>query len=478
MSMKPILGEAFQSACLKSHASRGFLAHAKMRFARYTDDAMGRLLYYCGVLAVMLASVCRADEAGGFGAALTSGKFDLFARYRFEFADDAGPVRATDPGSPPLKNAYASTLRTALGYATGEYAGFSAYVQAEDVRVIGNDLYNDGGANHVSDRAAVVDPEGTEFNQAYLRFGRIPRTVVTLGRQEITHRNAPLHRYIGNVLFRQNFQSFDALRATLLPYPSMTLDYAYVWQVNRIFGERHPNVDVEDFRSRSHLLNLQYGALEAVKLEGYAYLLDFKGGSPRRFSTATVGARVTGDRVMTGKLKLLYAGEFATQQDYADNQADISARYLNGEVGLGVGVGGVVESMAVKLSYEWLQGKGGVNAFQTPLGTNHAFQGAADRFVVTPGDGIRDAFLTVTAKALGCDWALSFHRFDSDHDRYRYGDEWNFLLQKPLAKGFLIGFEHAQYRADGNALNVQRNSGTGQAFDLVRSWLYVQYRYP
>ena len=49
--------------------------------------------------------------------------------------------------SQALKDVYANTLRTALGYSTGLFHGLGAYLQLEDVRALGDDTFNDGGAN-------------------------------------------------------------------------------------------------------------------------------------------------------------------------------------------------------------------------------------------------------------------------------------------------------------------------------------------
>src|SRR5919197_540769 len=106
-----------------------------------------------------------------FWKALASGKLDLYLRYRFEFVDDGRTV----PGQ--LKDAYANTLRTALGYSTGLFYNFGLYAQFEDVRVLGEEAFNDGGTNGVTDRAVVVDPEGTEIKQANLRYEGFPRTI-------------------------------------------------------------------------------------------------------------------------------------------------------------------------------------------------------------------------------------------------------------------------------------------------------------
>ncbi|MGH8593700.1 MAG: alginate export family protein, partial [Gammaproteobacteria bacterium] len=181
--------------------------------------------------------------------ALKGGKVELYLRYRFEYVDDGQPrVINNKLSNIPLQAAKASTLRTALGYSTGLFYDFGAYVQFEDVRALGNDAYNDGGTIGVVDHAVVVDPEGTEIQQANLRYVGFPYTTLKLGRQEIEHRLAPLHRYIGNILWRQNWQNFDGLRALNEYLPATVIDYAYVWNTNRIFGEDNPIPDRSDFR--------------------------------------------------------------------------------------------------------------------------------------------------------------------------------------------------------------------------------------
>jgi hypothetical protein len=408
----------------------------------------------------------RADES--LLQSLVGGKPDLFLRYRFEYADDARPQ---------LKPAYASTLRSAVGYRSGSFHGASLYFQLQDVRIVGNDrLFNDG-SNRVTDRALITDPESTEIQQYYLRYGGLPKTVLTLGRQEITHRQAPLQRFLGDVAWRQHFQSFDAARVVSLGLPETILDYGYIWNVNRIFGEDNPLPDASDFRSNSHFLNLQYSGWPGMKLEGYAYLLEFTSPTSRRFSTATGGIRAQGNRGLGSGFRLGYAGEFATQQNYGNNPNAISVNYALAELGVSYAVGGILESAGLKYDYELLEGKGDVRSFQTPLGTNHAFQGFADRFLITPGDGIQDHFVTLSAKVSGVQFSAAYHRFLSDLDSYPYGYEWDLQAERPIGNGFLTGLKWADYHADRDTLNVARNSATGQAFGLTRFWAYLQYSY-
>lgn len=399
---------------------------------------------------------------------LIGGKPDLFLRYRVEYADDAKPL---------LKPAFASTLRTAAGYRTGTFHDTSLYFQLQDVRVVGNDqAYNDG-SNQVPDRTTIADAESTEIQQYYLRYGGLPKTVLTLGRQEFNHRQGSLQRFVGDVAWRQHFQSYDAAHLVSLAIPNTIFDYHYVWNVNRIFGENNPLPDADDFRSNSHLLNLQYTKWQDVKLESYAYLLEFTSPSAKHFSTATVGLRAEGDQSLGAGFRLGYAGEFAHQQDYSNNPNAISVNYALAELGLSYAVVGFLQSVGLKYDYERLEGDGGVQAFQTPLGTLHAFQGFADRFLVTPGDGIQDHFVTLSAKHSDFQLSAVYHRFLSDRDNYAYGEEWDLLAEYTYNKHFLAGLKWADYHADDNNFNLTRNSGTSQAFDLMRFWAYVQFTY-
>jgi hypothetical protein len=399
---------------------------------------------------------------------LINGKADAFLRYRFEYADDARPS---------LNQAYASTLRSALGYRTGSFHDTSLYFQIQDVRVVGNDrLFNDGSNQNI-DRTVVADAEGTEIQQYYLRYSGLPKSLLTLGRQEITYRQTPLQRFVGDVSWRQHFQSFDAAHLVSLAIPHTIFDYSYVWNVNRIFGENNPLPDADDFRTNSHLLNVQYNGLAGLKLESYAYLLEFNSPTARHLSTATVGLRADGDRTIATGLRLGYAAEFAHQQDYSNNPNSISVNYAVAELGLTYAVGKMLESIGLKYNYERLEGEGGVQAYQTPLGNNHAFQGFADRFLTTPGDGIQDHFVTLSGKLSGIQLSAVYHRFLSDKDSYNYGYEWDLVAERSFGKHFLVGLKWADYHADQNNINLSRNSATGQAFDLTRFWAYLQFNY-
>ena len=425
-----------------------------------------RLGYSILFLLLIFSSSAKSED--NLWNSLIGGKADLTLRYRFEYADD---------GKVNLKNAYASTLRTAAGYRTGAYHDFSLYFQLQNVRVVGNDrLFNDG-SNHILDRSIIVDPESTEIQQYYLRYGGIPKTIFTLGRQEFGHRQGSSQRFLGEVAWRQHHQSYDAARVVSLAIPDTIIDYSYIWNVNRIFGENNPLPDASDFRSNSHALNVQFNVWPELKLESYLYLLEFTSPTAQRFSSATAGLRAQGDYVIGSGLRLNYVGEFAHQQDYSNNPNVISVNYALAELGLNYAVGGILESVGLKYSYERLEGDGGQRSFQTPLGTYHAFQGFADRFLVTPGDGIQDHFVTLAGKLPNTQLSATYHRFLSDNDNYHYGYEWDFTAEYTVNKYFQTGVKYADYQADQNSQNFSRNSATGQASDLARFWAYLQFSF-
>ncbi len=446
---------------------------------RLTTMARAALIGVCGMT---MTAIANADSS--LWEAIQGGKPDLYMRYRFEHVDDAQ--------KPVLKEAYANTLRTALGYSTGLFYDFGAYLQLEDVRALGSQEFNDGGGNGVTDRAAVVDPEGTEINQANLRYRGLPRTTITVGRQEIEHRQAPFHRYLGNILWRQNWQSFDAVRATNDSLPATHIDYAYIWNVNRIFGEDNPIPDRSNFRSNSHVIDITYGGFTWGKLEGYGYLLDFnsKTRGTLVLSTSTYGARFQGQRdVIAYSTKLLYTAEYAHQMDFADNPTNIDVNYYLGEFGaMKLLNSPQVESITLKASYEVLEGDGVIKvngtslarSFQTPLGTNHAFQGWADRFLLTPADGIKDLFGTLAVKAFGAQFTLQYHDFSSDHDSYDFGTEWDAQVTRVFYDHYTVGLKYADYQADQNPLNLARNGAASagkQAYDLEKLWAWVEFRF-
>ena len=396
--------------------------------------------------------------------AISAGHLDLAMRLRYENVDDAAASA----------DANALTLRTALGYTTGNFRGLSARALVQDVREVGVDDFNDGtGRSARRARYAVVaDPAAIDFLEAYLAFNGINDTLIKVGRQLITYRPGPLHRFIGTVGWRQNWQNHDAVTLVNKSIKDLTLSYAYSWNVNRIFTEKAVLSARANFEGDSHLFNLQYTGFGLGKLEAYVYLLDYDNAAAN--SSATYGARFSGARQLSADWKLLYAIEYASQDDYGNNPAAFNEDYFEGEIGVNVNLGKDISSITLKFDYELLGGDG-AHGFITPLATAHAYQGWADRFLATPADGIEDWYVTTAVAAFGFNLAAVYHQFSSDHMSYDYGSEIDLQATRKLYKHFTVGLKYSDYNADANALNTARNGAI--AVDVSKFWAWLEFNY-
>ena len=397
---------------------------------------LGPRAHLSAAIASVMALAAASADADDLGEALVSGTFNLDVRYRYEFVDQVGIAR----------DANAHTLRTRFGYETGAIYDFRALIEAENVTGIGAEKYNDT-INGKTSYPVVADPDNTEFNRYWLQYEGVPETKVKVGRQLIFYDN---HRFVSNAGFRQNDQTFDAASLTTGIVPDVTASYAYVWLVNRIFGEDSP---VGDFNTSSHLINLSYTGLDFGKLTGYAYLLDFDEAAT--LSSKTFGARFVGKRALGEDVSALYALEAAWQGDHANNPADSSFAYYLIEPGV------AWRTVSARLGYEVLTGNG-ARAFQTPLATAHAFQGWADKFATTPGGGIEDLYLRLDYAVAGLGLLDGvtltgvYHRFDAEQGGAHYGDELDAEISYMFRDHYTLGAKYAHYVADEFATGTSK----------------------
>ena len=408
-----------------------------------------------------------AAAATGIVEALLDGKPHVHLRYRYEHVDD---------DLVPARDANASTLRAALGWETGVWRGISFYAEMEHISEILLDNYKEGPGPVDPGGAGfpvVADPPGTELNEAYVKYAANERWGFKLGRQIITYRKAPLHRFVGTVLWRQNWQTHDGASLWVKPLPGLDLNYAYSAQVNRIFGDDAPD-PFDDFNCDCHFMNVKYGGFALLKLEGYGYLLDIDNAPAN--SVDTFGLRAYGAYPVSETVKLLYAGEYAAQDDADRNPRNVDHDYFLGEAGVAFKLDGpYLTNLVFKVDYEVLEGNG-TTAFQTPLATGHAFQGWADRFLTTPADGIEDLYLTAIANVFGGKLLLSYHMIESDVMSYDYGDELDVQFTYKFSKYWTFGAKAAFYDADRGATALARAGGL-QHNDVTKAWAWVQFDY-
>lgn len=386
------------------------------------------------------------DSASLFEAA-TGGKLLLNLRPRYEHVEQDG--RQYD--------ANALTLRTLLGWQTGTYRGFGATAQLIDVGRA-NDNYNDT-KNGRTQFPVVADPDNTDINQIYLDYTGLSDTRLRLGKQSIKLDNV---RFVGNVEFRQIMQLFTGITVENKSLPGTTLFGAHLERLKNIFGDQK-EVTIE-------LLNAAYQWSPGNNLVGYGYFHDQAvTASATGFADSSnqiLGLRADGAYPLNDKLKLLYTAEYAVQSDYADGDPRIEADYIRGGAGLSWA------AFFARVDYEVLSSKDGVYGFQTPLGTNHLFQGWADQFLTTPPQGIRDTYLTVGGSIMKAKWLAEYHDFESDFGSINYGQEIDFGVTYPLRKGLVGKVEYASFREDDVLTPV-----AARKRDTDKLWLTLIYNF-
>ncbi len=373
-----------------------------------------------------------ADQEQSKPGLIGESKLNLDFRYRYEFVDQDGFA----------KDAFASTLRTRLAYRSPYFSNFGFLIEFDDVPSIGNDLYN-STRNGNTNRPVVADPEGTEVNQALILYRGLENSIIRAGRRRITLDN---HRFIVDVGWRQNDQTYDSFSLSNMSLPETIIEYAYIENVNRVFGPES-GTPVADFQSNSHILDVKHKWLPDWDVTAYAYLLDLQ-GSPL-LSNKTFGIRVGGSNAVSGRTLTSYTMEYAHQKNYGDSPNNYSADYFLLEGAL------TTAGITGTLGYEVLEGDS-VQAFQTPLATLHAFQGWADKFLAIPSAGIEDFYFSIATKIRGANISLIYHRFNPEAGGPDYGSEWDLMIKKRVAERYSIVLKYADYDARSFATDTEK----------------------
>jgi hypothetical protein len=397
---------------------------------------------------------------------LSQGKLNLNVRLRYEQVDE-------DNQPPFTKDSYAPTVRTRFGYTTPTFYGFQAMAEGVNISVIGPEHnYNAAGSNGEANRPPVADPPLTRLDQGWVAYHYTNWLSAKVGEQQI---NLDNRRFIGDVGWRQNMQTYDAAALGSEPIPDLDLYYAYVWNVHRVFGNvsELPPAN-RDFDSSSHLIHLTYSGWKFGRLAAYSYLLDLHNAAGGLNSSASYGSYFAGATPMGDNLSIDYRAEFAWQTDYADNPQRYGAPYYNLEAGANI------HPLAFGAGYEVLgsgknDGKGGGYAsFQTPLATAHAFNGWADVFVTTPPNGLRDvyAYLQVTLPAR-IPVRFVYNKYDADHGSSDYGQEFDFLVTRKFGKHWSGLLEYAYYLGEDPA----PPSVTARDVTVQKFWAAAEFNY-
>lgn len=381
--------------------------------------------------------------------AIKEGKVNVNSLLRWEYADQESFGGGADP-----EESNAFTIRNALGFTTGSFANFKSQIEFEDVTIIGNENnYNQAGLNPAAaGRTLIADPEGTEINQAWLAYENWD-TIAKFGRQKIVLDGS---RFIGDVVWRQNHQTYDGVSLAHTGIADTSLYYAYVSNVNRIFGDDHP---AGDFSSDIHIFNASYSGFKPGKLVGYTYLTDLNDAPA--LSNATYGASFVGSTPVTDSMAATYHAEYAYQTDYQNSPMDYSASYYH------LSLGAKHKKLNYGVGYEVLGSDDGAKGFATPLATLHKFNGWADAFLGTPADGLEDLYAWIGVTLPGAiPLKFFYHNFEGESSGADYGDEYNLVATKKLSDHFTLLTKYAHYE-EGDAGRAGR----------TRFWLQLAFNY-
>lgn len=453
-----------------------------------------------------------------FMDAIKTGKNMTSFRLRYENVDQDGLQPPTMPNgtanptaTKELKDANALTLRSLIGWQTAPYHNFSFAAQLINVSKLAdnfNDSTNSTLTNSVSNQARnieyakVVDPDYTGLNQLFVEWTGIKNTRVRAGRQQVNLDNV---RFIGDIAFRQVMQVFDGVSVFNKTIPDTELFVAHFESLEQITAKHRSDGALD-------IVNARYRISPTEFLVGYAYLDGFqdlgmgrawfgngtttaaiaagKGGAANQTAdqgNKIIGIRLDGTHPFTPNYRAHYTAEYAKQSDYSNGDTRIDAHYYK----LGGGFG--IDNFNMRIDQELLSSNNGKYAFQTPLGTNHLFQGWVDKFLATPLEGIKDTFVTATYRYGDFLFFADYHLIDSDEDFHtvgggtgtrgsRYGKEWNAAVTWNVDKNWMTKLEYGKF-TEGDRYALTANvpdsiaGNRGRVRDTEKLWLTAMYTF-
>jgi hypothetical protein len=371
-----------------------------------------------------------AIAADSLGESFTQGKFGYSFRWRLENVDQ----------DPLPHDATAIPLRARINFHTADLYGFSAKAEFDYVFNFGVETFNAGGGNTPNPPGypVIADPGGEDLNQLFLQYKAKFGGQFRIGRQRIIYDNA---RFVGNVGWRQNEQTYDSFSFGHKTGNGWNFQYAYVDNVNRIFGDE---VNSGDHAQSTNLFNIAYDIKNVGKLTGYYYDIDNE--DVANLSNKTLGLRMSGKFGNDGPA-IGYTLEYAHQTDNADNPVDYKADYWRGDLSVGF------NWATVYIGYESLGGSDSEpgQAFRTPLATLHAFNGWADKFLNTPHAGLNDAFIGAKGKLGHWIWNMLYHNFTAQSGSADYGSEIDGSIARKFKENYGVLFKLASFKTDSPA---------------------------
>jgi len=383
------------------------------------------------LLMASVATTSRADDGVKWSPIV-----DL--RLRYENVDQSGLADEAD--------ALTARLRAGL-QATADDVSFLA--EGEGTLPL-LEHYN-SSTNGKTNYPLVADPKNAELNRLQVQYTGLEKTSITVGRQRI---NIDDQRFVGSVGWRQNEQTFDAIRVESTALGPLVLDVTYAWTDRTIFGEESSIQSIPG----SNIFATLGTSFGPVTVKGFTYLIDQDQFGRRQLSSKTFGIRAEGKHPLGENVALAFDASYARQSDWKDNPNTYDADYWLIDATL------TIDKLALTGAYEILGADNGApnTSFQTPLATGHKFQGWADKFLTTPANGVRDLNGTVEY-ALGkfdivgpVKLAAVYHQFDSDRGSLDYGHEWDAQITMKPRPDLTFIAKYARYTAETFATDTDK----------------------
>lgn len=365
------------------------------------------------------------------------------------------------------EKARAASLLVRLNVETQWSEYLNSHVQVDNVSRGFKDKHSDGV--DLNGKPLIPDAEGLDLNQAYLTI-KLDSLSFKVGRQQI---NWDDQRFIGGNGFWQNEQTFDALLANIKLFSNSQVSYAYIGNVNRIFGDdadkqvpsnggaygadaanRSVNL-LGDHKHHTHIARLNINEWDYSEWVAYAYAIDNL--TAPRTSNNTLGAHYTFTYKMDA-IKYRLKFESALQKQPELSNSPLLPYYLI-DASLGI------NRVDVIARYEIVGHKENAN-FIMPLGSSHDFQGASSQIQNFMGQGLKDASLGLTWRATPFKIETQYHRFNAYTSNEYLGQELDITLSYKPSRKHVVSFLAAYFKPEPVAVKDTRRFYLDYAYNF------------
>ncbi|GGY86031.1 hypothetical protein GCM10011613_33810 [Cellvibrio zantedeschiae] len=326
---------------------------------------------------------------------------------------------------------------------------FSSFVEVDYVKSFLPDDHSDG--LHFNEHTMIADAPGADLNQAFVTL-KFDDMKFDLGRQRLAYDS---QRFIGGNALWQNEQTFDAVSSRFSLKSNSVLNYAYVFNVNRIFGDKadkdfydvdynknwekpeRPEYLLGDHKHKTHLLHLEWNEWDYSQLVAYHYAIRNQDliSDSNNTTGISYSFNVKGDQ-----FKYRLQAEAATQKRTEISNA-VQVPYYMLDAGISV------NSVELSSRYEVMGAKNNI-PFITPLGSLYDFMGWANRFGTPIVSGVEDASLRLLWRASPFRIDARYHVFHEYDGSRKLGDEADIDVVFKPAKKHAVSLRFAYFEPE------------------------------